>query len=116
MKSHRVVKSVSADLDLLRFPMRMVKAVRACCLHCSSPLALHQPDPESPERLLGVCEQCKHWFLIDLLPNLSEGVLVRLPDTEMLRDLSHENPSGGISLMSHNPDRRSIDEPGRSPR
>jgi hypothetical protein len=84
-------------------------------------LALHQPDPDSPERLLGVCERCKHWFLIDLLLKRSEGVMVRLPDTRVIRDLSCKNPSDGISLLSHEPDpestppRVTIDESGRSP-
>src|SRR4051812_37209601 len=103
MKPRRLVKSVSTRLELLRFPTAPVKGVRACCLHCASPLALHQPDPDFPERLLGVCEKCKHWFLIDLLSNVSEGVLVLLPDTQVVRDLSHENPSEGISLMGSSP-------------
>jgi hypothetical protein len=107
MKPQRLVKSVAAKLDLLRFPAPPARAVRACCLHCSSPLALHQPDPDSPERLLGVCERCKHWFLIDLPPKQSEGVMVRLPDTEVIRDLSHEDPSHGISLMVHESDPKS---------
>jgi hypothetical protein len=80
MKPQRIVKRVSAKLDLLRFPAPTVSAVRACCLHCYSPLVLHQPDPGSPERLLGVCEQCRHWFLIDLMPKQSEGVMIRLPE------------------------------------
>src|SRR4051794_27134205 len=112
MKLQRLVKSVSAKLDLLRFPAPPVRAVSACCLHCSSPLALHQPDPDSPERLLGVCEQCKHWFLIDLRSEQSEGVMVRLPDTDVIRHLSHENPSAGISLMNHEPDPGSAPEEG----
>src|SRR4051812_49634235 len=103
MKSQRLVKRVSADLDLIRFPAPPVRAVRACCLHCFSPLVLHQPDPDSPERMLGICERCKHWFLIDLLPRRSEGVMVRLPDNKVIRDLSRENSSEGISLMSHEP-------------
>jgi hypothetical protein len=112
MKPQRLVKRVSTKLELLRFPSPPVGAVRACCLHCSTPLALHQPDSDSPERLLGVCEQCKHWFLIDLLPKKSEGVMVRLPDTKVIRELSRENPSDGISLLSHQPDPESTPPPG----
>jgi hypothetical protein len=108
MKPRPFVKRVSAKLDLLRFPTPPVNVARACCLHCCSPLALHQPDPDSPDRLLGVCEHCRHWFLIDLLAGESEGVMVRLPDTEVIRDLSHEDASGGISVMGH-------DTEGRSP-
>jgi hypothetical protein len=46
----------------------------------------------SPERLLGVCGQCKHWFLIDLIPNQTEGILCRLPDIKLIRQLSVEQP------------------------
>jgi hypothetical protein len=35
------------------------------CTLCGSPLALHQPDPGQPERLLGICDECRTWFLID---------------------------------------------------
>jgi hypothetical protein len=108
------VKRVTAKLELLRFPAPPLNAVRACCLHCSSPLTLHQPDTQTPERLLGICEECQHWFLIDMLPNLTEGVMVRLPDHQVLRDLSHEDPSGGISLMSDAPEGRSPPPPGSS--
>ena len=99
MKPDRLVARVSADLDVLRFPGSFASPDRARCLHCSSALSLHQPDLELPGRLLGVCEGCKRWFLIDVLTDLGEGVMVRLPDMEVIRDLSRENPSDGISLM-----------------
>jgi hypothetical protein len=56
------------------------------------PLSLTQPDLNSPERLLGVCEQCKHWFLIELMPDRIEGILCRLPDIKVIRQLSAEKP------------------------
>jgi hypothetical protein len=62
--------------------------------------------------MLGVCERCKHWFLIDLPPRQSEGIMVQLPDAAVIRDLSHQNPSQGISLMSHESDPESIPLPG----
>jgi hypothetical protein len=93
MKRNRLIKKVSADLDLLRFPAVVEHPVSADCLNCSLPLSLSQPDFNSPERLLGICERCKHWFLIDLIPDLTEGVLSRLPDIEVIRALSFENGS-----------------------
>jgi len=94
------VKKVSADLDVLRFPAAVERPVRAHCLNCSLPLSLSQPDLNSPERLLGVCEHCKHWFLIDLIPDLTEGILWRLPDIEVIRELSFENSAQGPSTKS----------------
>jgi hypothetical protein len=37
------------------------------CQKCGCELQLHQPDPDLPTRLLGTCEECKSWFLLDLV-------------------------------------------------
>ena len=100
MKPGHPIKKVSANLDVLRFPVPVERPAGAHCLNCSSPLSLCQPDLESPDRLLGVCKRCKHWFLIDLIPDRTEGILCRLPDIEVIRSLSRANPAQGISLMS----------------
>jgi hypothetical protein len=33
--------------------------------NCSGALALHQPDPDLPESILGTCRDCKSWYLIE---------------------------------------------------
>ena len=35
------------------------------CLSCDTPLELHQPDSDTPERLLGTCPACGAWFILD---------------------------------------------------
>ena len=35
------------------------------CARCQSDLVVHLPDPQTPDRLLGTCPDCKSWFLID---------------------------------------------------
>ncbi len=35
------------------------------CRICGCDLTLHQPDPEMPERILGTCDECKAWYLLD---------------------------------------------------
>jgi len=35
------------------------------CPNCGESLETHQPDPELPNRLLGVCEECKSWYVLD---------------------------------------------------
>ncbi len=107
MKVYRPFKRVLPPLDVLRFPAAFEHRIETLCLNCSSILTLHQPDKESPDRLIGICESCKHWFLIDMIPDEIEGVMVRLPDLQVIRELSREDPAEGISLMSH--------EPGRPP-
>jgi hypothetical protein len=34
------------------------------CPTCNGPLTVHQPDPDSPHRFLGVCDDCKSWFFL----------------------------------------------------
>jgi hypothetical protein len=97
MKKGHLIKKVSAELDVLKFPSAVEHRIAAQCLTCSLPLSLFQPDLNSPERLLGICEQCKQWFLVDLIPDLTEGVLWRLPDIEVIRQLSFDSPSEGTS-------------------
>jgi hypothetical protein len=92
MKRGLQIKKVSADLHVLRFPAPDEHPISAECLNCSVPLSLSQPDLNSPERLLGVCENCKHWFLIDLIPDQTAGLLWRLPDSEVIRQLTFEDP------------------------
>ncbi len=114
MKTNRSLNKASADLHFLRFPAQFEDPVATQCLNCLSDLILHQPDINTPERLLGVCESCKHWYLIDLVGEVNEGVMVWLPDNEVVRGLSRENPPAGISLMSHETDEESpapTDEP-----
>jgi hypothetical protein len=41
------------------------QVVEPCCDRCEAPLTLHQPDPQLPDRLLAVCEECKAWYLSD---------------------------------------------------
>ena len=107
MRWDPVTRTVSAKLDILRFDLGVELPARARCLNCSDPLSLSQPDPDSPERLIGICEHCKHWFLIDLEPDLSTGTFCRLPDIEVIRSLSHENPADGISVLGGDGDERS---------
>ena len=46
-----------------------------CCPRCENPVVLHQPDSDTPDRLLATCDDCKSWFLA----NGDGTVLVPLP-------------------------------------
>jgi hypothetical protein len=100
MKSKRLIKKVPAELDVLHFPAPDERPFGALCSNCSVNLSLSQPDLYSPDRLIGVCERCKYWFLIDLIPNQGARVLWRLPDIETIRCLCLENSSEQISDKS----------------
>ena len=89
---------VTPRLDLLHFPARGYEVVSTECPNCTSYLTLIQPDLALPNRLIGACEQCKHWYLIDTVPDVSEGTMLRLPDVRTIRKLSQGNQSGGLSI------------------
>ena len=48
---------------------------------CRASLILHQPDLDLPGLLLGVCTECRYWFLI-AGPG---GAIVPLPEVEEFR-------------------------------
>jgi hypothetical protein len=71
------MRSIFLSLDQIR--LQDVSDVR--CTKCQSPLGLHQPDSELPDRLIGTCEGCDAWYLMDV----AKGVMVLLPVEELLR-------------------------------
>ena len=52
------------------------------CHTCGASLLIHQPDINAPERLLGTCDSCGSWHLIDC----DRAVMVLLPDAVGLRN------------------------------
>ncbi len=55
-----------------------------CCLGCEHPLGLVQPESEDPSRLIGTCDECGRWYLLDWHPGAREGVMLLLPDHGVL--------------------------------
>ncbi len=95
MKPGRPVRKILADLDVLRFPTATPESTGVICLRCSCPLSLLQPDLDLPDRLLGVCRQCKHWFLVELLADRSEAIILALPENQVIQELSLTAPEKG---------------------
>ncbi len=73
--------------------------MRACCPSCQEHLAVHQPDVERPERLLGACSECRVWYLIDA----RAAVMARLPHWDALLGCWQSSPPG--EACSAHPDR-----------
>jgi hypothetical protein len=65
------------------------------------------------DRLLGTCEACKHWYLVDLAAGRDAGFLVGLPGDDVVRSLSHPDPDEGISLMGEEPGPGPEHKPGK---
>lgn len=57
-------------------PLHVLGVARPACPACHAEMAVHQPDPGLPDRLLATCEGCKAWWLIDR----RAGLMLLLPD------------------------------------
>ena len=69
-----------------------------CCDVCENLLVLHQPDSETPDRLLATCEGCEAWFLA----NGDGTVLIPLPTwpaDAALSDMERRSPLTGVKLF-----------------
>src|SRR4051812_35541212 len=69
-------RTVLVSLAVTRLSSHPEVPTEAPCLGCGSSLQLHQPDGDAPQRLLGTCDICGRWHLIDC----DECVVVLLPD------------------------------------
>jgi hypothetical protein len=72
--------TISIEMGFSKISHCEKDAVWVCCLNCDSPLGLTQPEAEEPERLIGTCNHCGHWYLLDWHPRSHEGVMLLLPD------------------------------------
>ncbi len=64
------------------------------CMQCGESLELHQPDSGFPNRMLGTCDACRTWFLLDLIPGEPAAVMVVLPDNGFFLDALGEGGGG----------------------
>ncbi len=48
------------------------------CPECGNRLAIHQPEIDSPYRMIGTCNLCHTWILIDLY-EFGDPVVTKLP-------------------------------------
>lgn len=112
MQANENDRFVSAKLDVLLFPTSLQIPAGANCRNCESPLTLIQPDMDMPERLIGACEECKHWYLIDMIPGKGEGIFSKLPDCHVIRGLSQQNEGDGISVQECDPEETLVQPEG----
>ncbi len=68
------------SLTVTRFSTSHDDFSRVTCLSCDIGLDLHQPDPGSPDRLLGICAGCQHWFILEVLTDQDGVVMVMVPE------------------------------------
>jgi hypothetical protein len=81
-------RRVPVALDVIPFASPDGSLAWVECLDCREPLGLHQPDDHCPDRLLGICEACRRWFLLLMSPEESLATMVILPEAEWFRAVS----------------------------
>jgi hypothetical protein len=74
--------SIAFALDRIRLTSDPDDPAGVPCPGCRHILTLHQPEPRSPDRLVGTCDECESWFLIHATARL----MLRLPGEADLRD------------------------------
>ena len=79
--------TIPVPLTLKRILILSYELAQVRCLSCDTGLDLHQPDAQSPDRLLGICERCRQWYLLDLLLDEEAAVIVLLPEKGFVRNL-----------------------------
>jgi hypothetical protein len=76
----RDAQTVAVPLTIRRFSRLPEDLDDGGCLACAASLSLHQPDVDAFDRLIGVCDKCGTWYLLDSIPGTDDAVMVRLPD------------------------------------
>jgi hypothetical protein len=75
---------ISTELDVIPFTSTKPPADLSwlVCGFCGLGLQSHQPDAQTPGRLLGTCDGCGRWFLILLEQDLVSALMVAMPASE----------------------------------
>ncbi len=80
-------RTVRVSLEMMVRSLPFAGPGELSCPACDRPLDLHQPDPESPHRLVGTCSCTDEgtWTLVTLSGTGAECYLIRLPGLDRLR-------------------------------
>ncbi len=74
--------SIHLPFDIIRLDSDADHLSAVECPTCRGTLSLHQPDQALPDRLVAACHGCRGWLLIDV----TEAIIVRLPDWREVQD------------------------------
>jgi hypothetical protein len=72
------------------------------CDTCRTPLDLHQPNPDKPAEILGICQDCGEWHFVHAADNERSLVVARLPLHDLSTDSAELKASGrGAEVRRH---------------
>lgn len=80
-------RTIPLSLRVARVPIPPDGPISVDCLECDTPVEIHQPDSELPERMLCTCEQCQSWYLLECDADADEALMILLPDPSLFRGL-----------------------------
>jgi hypothetical protein len=110
--------SLGLAADAIRWDPDVARLSAFGCPDCCNTLMLHQPDQAAPDLLLAACRECRCWLLIDIV----EGVIVRFPVQEAMREARDALAAAGVSepvdgvVPKGRPDGRGGDRTAAGPR
>jgi hypothetical protein len=70
---------IDVSVQVARWKVGVEDFTSLVCGRCQAPLAFHQPEPRTPQRILATCEECDAWYLLDA----SGGWMLLLPEGEL---------------------------------
>lgn len=70
------------------------------CPVCDGHMEIHQPDARRPDRLLGTCEDCSIWCLIDLATDTTMILFDAAPTTLSLVRAEEDPDPGDVAIPS----------------
>jgi hypothetical protein len=79
---------VPVSLRFASTPIPPDEPVNVFCMECDHRVEIHQPDSELPERMLGTCEYCQTWYLVECDTDAGDAMLILLPDPSQFRNLA----------------------------
>jgi hypothetical protein len=86
-------RSISLPLSISRFRAKDGELPRIRCRRCNALLQIHQPELETPERLLGTCPECHQWCLIESPAGQGWATIAAVPPGGLAPDSSEEDPA-----------------------
>jgi hypothetical protein len=102
-------RSISLPLSISRFRAKDGELPRIRCRRCTTLLQIHQPDLETPERLLGTCPACHQWCLIESRAGQGSATIAVLPAEGLAPDSAEGDPAekhqAGSDVGTQPPDR-----------
>ena len=92
--SHDRASVLSVRFESIELPADASWIESFRCWDCETVLDFSQPNPEDPNRLIGICGDCGHWYLVERPEIESRLLMLELPQLTLpdMNVLAHVSP------------------------